>query len=60
MISRCPSIRGAAKVSDASNKMNRKWLLHMSYLIRLRLAKVVAANYITAEVKVLHIVIQDL
>jgi len=40
--------------------MNRKWLLDMSYMIRLSLAKVVAANYISEEVKVLHIIIQDL
>jgi hypothetical protein len=37
--------------------MNRKWLLDMSYLFRLSLAAVVAAHYISAEVKVLHIVI---
>jgi hypothetical protein len=58
-VSTCPTIRGTAKVSD-SNKMNREWLLDMSYLVRLSLATVVAANYITAEVKVLHIVIEDL
>jgi len=40
--------------------MNRKWLLDMGYLFRLSLATIVAANYISEEVKVLHIVIQDL
>jgi hypothetical protein len=40
--------------------MNRKWLLDMSYLLPWSLATVVAANYISEELKVLHIVIQDL
>jgi hypothetical protein len=46
----------AANVTVASNKMNGKWFLDMRYLIRSRLAE---ANYISAEVKVFHIVIQD-
>jgi hypothetical protein len=37
--------------------MNRKWLLDMSYLFRLSLATVVAANHIPEKLKVLHIVI---
>ncbi len=40
--------------------MNPKWFLDGGYLIRLSVAAVVAAHYISAEVKVLHIVIQDL
>jgi hypothetical protein len=40
--------------------MNRKWLLDMGYLFRLSLVTVAATNCISAEVKVLHIVIQDL
>jgi hypothetical protein len=40
--------------------MNRKWLLDLSYMIRSSLATVVATNCISADVKVLHIVIQDL
>jgi hypothetical protein len=45
-----------ANVSDASNEMDRKWFLDMRYLVSSRLAM---ANYISAEVKVFHIVIQD-
>jgi len=40
--------------------MNPKCLLDMSCMISLSFATVVAANYISAEIKVLHIVIQDL
>jgi hypothetical protein len=40
--------------------MNGKCFLDMSYLFRSGLATVVAANYISEELKVLHIVIQDL
>ena len=40
--------------------MNRKWLLDGGYLIPLSLATVVATNCISADVKVLHIVTQDL
>jgi hypothetical protein len=40
--------------------MDRKWLLDVSYLFRLNLTTVVAANYISEELKVLHVVIQDL
>jgi hypothetical protein len=40
--------------------MNHKWLLDMSYLLRLNLATLVTANYISEELKVLHVVIQDL
>jgi hypothetical protein len=40
--------------------MNDKWLLIMSYVIRLSVVTVVMANYISADVKILHIIIQDL
>jgi hypothetical protein len=40
--------------------VNCKRLLDMSYMVRLSLAAIVAANYISADVKVLHIIIQDL
>jgi hypothetical protein len=40
--------------------MNYKCLLDMSCMIRLSLTTLVGANYKSAQVKVLHIVIQDL
>jgi hypothetical protein len=39
--------------------MNRKCFLDMSYMLRLSILTIVAANYISANVKVLHIIIQD-
>jgi hypothetical protein len=40
--------------------MDHKWLLDMGYVFRLNLAALVTANYISEELKVLHVVIQDL
>jgi hypothetical protein len=40
--------------------MNRKWLLDLGYLSRLSLVTVVTANCISVDLKVFHIVIEDL
>ena len=39
--------------------MNGKCFLDMRYMLRLSILTIVAANYISANVKVLHIIIQD-
>jgi hypothetical protein len=41
-------------------KMDDKRLLIMSYEIRLSVVTVVMANYISVDVKILHIIIQNL